>query len=100
MTEQLISLEEISYPQRGQIWKHYKGGNYYIRGLVVDTKTGNYLVRYTELHEKMVDGSITEFVREIGEFIGMTSDHQKRFTLTPRKLSDFNIEFVNYIERT
>ena len=42
----LGSYEIVDKVHEGQIYQHFKGGLYYVRGLATDTETGNQMVVY------------------------------------------------------
>ena len=70
-------------PRAGQIWRHYKGSTYRVFGLAHWTVDGNLAVVYqaVELPSHTSVGEI--WVRPIGEFLGFTEDHQRRFVPIP-----------------
>jgi hypothetical protein len=63
------------YPLPGQIYRHYKGGNYEIISMALHTETGERLVVYKSLNF----GSV--YVRPYDIWNSDTEDREKRFTL-------------------
>lgn len=65
-------------PQIDDLYEHYKGGRYKITGYGFSTETGRPTIHYVSVQ----DGSTT-WVRDLGEFLGFTPDHNPRFQHRP-----------------
>ena len=67
----IVSTKELV--ERGNIYRHFKGGKYGVTK--VDMKNGEMYVWYKDL------ATSEEFNRPLEEFVGVSLDGYKRFTL-------------------
>ena len=72
----ITNLKELRMPNSGNLYKHYKGGVYVIDKLTYSAKTGNIEVAYYNIEDKYENTCN----RDLGEFLGLTDDHQQRFS--------------------
>ena len=70
-------------PAMDQYWRHYKGGLYMIVDIAHDTRSGEAVVVYNTVSYH----SVGMWVRPIGEFLGYTESHERRFTLESEDVS-------------
>lgn len=81
MSTSIRHQDDIRLPIAWELWRHYKGGEYAIVGLAIDTATNNVTVVYTEAQLfGNVDNMAILYTRDLSNFLGSTDDHIQRFT--------------------
>jgi hypothetical protein len=73
----MITYDDLHSPQRGDVYRHYKGDYYTITGLVLNTETDAIDVLYAR---EFSSSEEIGFSQPIGKFLGFTDTHEKRFT--------------------
>jgi hypothetical protein len=66
-------MSDVIFPVVGSLWRHYKGEDYVVLSFGYDTATGNPVIIYRSLNDE------TWWVRLLGEFLGYTENHERRF---------------------
>lgn len=75
----------VGAPKPGEVYRHYKGDNYKVVNLALDSNTDEWAVVYEPMYENSAAKLFVRPLKEWGEIIEWRGEKKVRFALVEQK---------------